>query len=205
MAAAAIRCLEDRRAARLTRQTGSEAGSAWTRAGLAQRSGRPAVIVDATFEGRTVRVEVRGQSGRYQLTIDGRALEVDFQPAGRDFASLLVDGRSYEAGIARRGGAYTVVLAGATFDIELRDAAREGPAARARATGPVRLTAPMPGKIVRLLVEAEQQVEAGQGLLVMEAMKMENELKAPRAGRVREVHVGERQAVETGALLLVLE
>jgi biotin carboxyl carrier protein len=63
----------------------------------------------------------------------------------------------------------------------------------------------MPGKLVRLLVEAGQAVEAGQGLLVMEAMKMENELRAPRAGRVREVHVSERQAVETGALLLVLE
>ena len=63
----------------------------------------------------------------------------------------------------------------------------------------------MPGKIVRVLVAAGQQVQAGEGLLVMEAMKMENELKAPRAGRVREVQVGERQAVETGALLLVLE
>jgi biotin carboxyl carrier protein len=63
----------------------------------------------------------------------------------------------------------------------------------------------MPGKIVRVLVAAGQQVEAGAGLLVMEAMKMENELKAPRAGRVREVRVDERQAVETGALLLVLE
>ena len=63
----------------------------------------------------------------------------------------------------------------------------------------------MPGKLVRLLVAAGQEVAAGQGLLVMEAMKMENELKAPRAGRVRDIHVAERQAVETGALLLVLE
>ena len=63
----------------------------------------------------------------------------------------------------------------------------------------------MPGKLVRLLVAAGQEVTAGQGLLVMEAMKMENELKAPRGGRVRDIHVAERQAVETGALLLVLE
>jgi biotin carboxyl carrier protein len=63
----------------------------------------------------------------------------------------------------------------------------------------------MPGKIVRVLVEVGQSVEDGQGLLVMEAMKMENELRAARAGRVREVMVAERQAVETGALLVVLE
>jgi biotin carboxyl carrier protein len=153
-----------------------------------------------------VRVEVRGEAGRYQVTLDGVPLDVDFQPAGRDFASLIVDGRSYEAGIVRRPDGYTVALTGATFDVELKDATRgEGASSRARHAGPIRITAPMPGKLVRLLVEAGQQVEAGQGLLVMEAMKMENELKAPRAGRVREVHAGERQAVETGALLLVLE
>ncbi len=163
------------------------------------------MILEATFEGRTVRVEIRGQAGRYQVTIDGQPLEVDCQPAGRHFASLLVDGRSYAAGIVPNAGGYTVTLASATFDIELKDAAREGASTRARAAGPVRLTAPMPGKVVRVLVEPGQAVEPGQGLLVMEAMKMENELKAPRAGRVREVHASERQAVETGALLLVLE
>jgi biotin carboxyl carrier protein len=164
------------------------------------------VILEAAFEGRTVRVEVRGEAGRYQVTIDGRPLAVDFQPTGRDFASLIVDGRSHEAGLARTKAGYTVALTGAVFDIELSDATRgEGVSTRARASGPVKLQAPMPGKIVRVLVAAGDAVEAGQGLLVMEAMKMENELKAPRAGRVREVLVGERQAVETGALLLVLE
>jgi biotin carboxyl carrier protein len=164
------------------------------------------VILEATFGGRAVRVEVRGEAGRYRVTLDGDPLEVDFQPAGRDFASLIVDGRSYEAGIVRRPDGYTVALNGATLDIELKDAARgEGASARPRAAGPVGIRAPMPGRVVRVLVEAGQQVEAGQGLLVMEAMKMENELKAPRAGRVRDVQVGERQAVETGALLLVLE
>lgn len=164
------------------------------------------MILDATLAGRTVRVEVRGQAGRYQVILDGEPLDVDFQPIGRAFASLIVDGRSYEAGLVPSRDGCTVVLTGATFDVELKDAARGAAASPgARTAGPFRLQAPMPGKVVRLLVEAGQQVEAGQGLLVMEAMKMENELKAPRAARVREVHVSERQAVETGALLLVLE
>ena len=163
------------------------------------------MILDATFEGRTVRVEVRGEAGRYQVTLDGEPLEVDFQPVGRDFVSLIVDGRSYEAGVVRQPDGYRVALRGAAFDIELKDAARgEGALVRPRA-GPLGIKAPMPGRVVRVLVAAGEQVESGQGLLVMEAMKMENELKAPRAGRVREVRVGERQAVETGALLLVLE
>jgi biotin carboxyl carrier protein len=63
----------------------------------------------------------------------------------------------------------------------------------------------MPGKIVRLLVTLGQDVAAGQGLVVMEAMKMENELKAPRAGRVKELPVREGQAVETGAFIAMVE
>lgn len=164
------------------------------------------MTLDATFGGRTVRVEVRGESGRYLVTLDGQSLEVDFQATGGDFASLIVDGRSWEAGIVRQPDGYTVAVAGATYEVELKDAARgAGPSVRARAAGPVVLKAPMPGKVVRVLAAPGQQVQAGEGLLVMEAMKMENELKAPRAGRVREVHVAERQAVETGAPLLVLE
>lgn len=164
------------------------------------------MIFDATVDGRTVRVEVRGQGGRYRVTLDGQPLDVDVEPAGRSFVSLLVDGQSHEAGVVRTADGYAVALSAATFDVELKEAARgEGASSRARAAGPVRLKAPMPGKVVRVLVEVGQEVPAGQGLLVMEAMKMENELKAPRAGRVREVHVGERQAVDAGALLLVLE
>jgi len=164
------------------------------------------VIVDATAAGRTARVEVEGGNGRYRVTVDGRALTVDHRRLGPHDRSLLLDGRSHDVTLACRDDLYTVVLEGRSLEVELGDAVPgDAVVARARATGPVRLTAPMPGKLVRLLVAAGQEVAAGQGLLVMEAMKMENELKAPRAGRVRDIHVAERQAVETGALLLVLE
>jgi biotin carboxyl carrier protein len=164
------------------------------------------VILEATADGRTVRVEVTGGPGCYQVTVDGRALTIDHRRVGPHDRSLLVDGRSYDVTLAYREDRYAVALAGRAFEVLLGDAAAgDVGVVRARATGPVRLLAPMPGKLVRLLVAADQEVAAGQGLLVMEAMKMENELKAPRAGRVREIHVAERQAVETGALLLVLE
>jgi len=91
------------------------------------------------------------------------------------------------------------------LDVGLVEAARGAGTARGAAGGPARVQAPMPGKLVRVLVRAGQDVGAGQGLVVMEAMKMENEIRAPRAGRVKEAPVQEGQAVETGALLVLLE
>lgn len=164
------------------------------------------MIFDAAVEGRTLRVEVRGGEGRYEVTVGGRRLDVDLHDDGQNFLSLLIDGRSYEVGLEKRPAGYAVVLADDVVLVELGPAAEgTGAALRKLAGGVVRVTAPMPGKLVRILVEAGQEVSAGQGLVVMEAMKMENELRSPRAGRVRQVPVGEGQAVETGALLAVVE
>jgi biotin carboxyl carrier protein len=161
---------------------------------------------DASVDGRTLRVEVSGSDGRYRVVVDGQALEVDLFDGGRDFVSLLIDGRSHEVGLERRASGYTVVLADDVVAVDLAEATRgEAPALRRTATGPVLVQAPMPGKLVRVLVEAGQTVSAGQGLVVREAMKMENELRAPRAGRVLQVAAREGQTVETGALLVSLE
>jgi len=164
------------------------------------------MLFDAIVDGRTLRVEVRGTDGRYSVTIDGRLLEVDLFDGGRDFVSLLVAGRSHEAGLEKRPGGFTVVLADDVVAVDLAEASRgEPPAARKMAGGPVEVRAPMPGMVVRVLVGPGEQAAAGQGLVVVEAMKMENELRAPRAGRIKDVAVSEGQAVETGALLVILE
>jgi biotin carboxyl carrier protein len=162
------------------------------------------VIFDATALGRTLRIEVLPRDGGYRVIVDGRPLAATVKECGRGFLSLLVDGCSYDVGLHRGEGAFTVVLDGRPIPVTVTEGAR-GAAAVRPATGPVRVTAPMPGKIVRVQVAPGDEVQAQQGLLVMEAMKMENELKAPRAGRVREVSVREGQAVERGALLAVLE
>jgi biotin carboxyl carrier protein len=156
--------------------------------------------------GRELQIEVRGQGPRYAVTLDGRALEVDLRPTSSGFASLVVDGASHEVGLQPREGGWSVLAQGRTLDVQLQDAGAAGVASRsAPAGGSARVTAPMPGRLVKVLVEAGQDVAEGQGLVVMEAMKMENELRAPRAGRVKELHARERQAVESGALLVVLE
>ena len=164
------------------------------------------MIFDATVAGRTLRVEVRGGEGRYQARLDGRPIEVDLHQTGRDFVSLLIDGRSYELGLEKTASGYKVVFPEDNLQVELQEATRGGAVnARRAVSGPARVTAPMPGKVVRVLVAPGEQADAGHGLLVMEAMKMENEIRAPRAGRIREVLVREGQAVEQGALLIVLE
>jgi biotin carboxyl carrier protein len=163
------------------------------------------VIFDATADGRAFRVEVRPVQGRYQVTLDGRAMEVDLQETPGGFVSLLIGGKSYEAGLVKRPNGYTVVLPDDAIDVELAPAAAGGAPVKKAASGLAEVRAPMPGRIVKLLAAPGQEVAAGQGLVVMEAMKMENELSSPRAGRVKDVHVHERQTVDTGALLAVVE
>jgi biotin carboxyl carrier protein len=162
------------------------------------------VILDAVVLGRTLRVEVREKDGHYAVVIDGKAHDVDYQETGRDFVSLLLDGRSYEAGLERRPSGCIVHFPADTLDVELSEAARGAAALARKPAGPARVVAPMPGKIVRVLVVPGQEVPAGQGLVVMEAMKMENELRSPRPGSVQQVAVREGQTVETGALLAVV-
>jgi len=162
------------------------------------------LIFDATVEGRTIRVEVRGGAGRYALSLDHSPLEVDFVPVGRHFASVLVGGESHEVGIERCPEGFVVQFPGDAVTVGLAEAARGAVAPAGRAHGPARLTAPMPGRVVRVLEAPGAEVAAGQGLVVIEAMKMENELRSPRAGHVLEVAVREGQAVEAGALLAVV-
>jgi biotin carboxyl carrier protein len=161
--------------------------------------------LEATVDGRRVSVEVHADREGYRVEVNGQVMEVDARRGAHGAMSLIVAGASVPALIERRGEGYTVHLREDTFDVVLAEGARVGAGGPRVAAGPLRVTAPMPGRLVRVLVEPGQQVAAGQGLVVMEAMKMENELRAARAGRVAEVHARERQAVESGALLVVLD
>jgi len=106
-------------------------------------------------------------------------------------------------------GRYTLWVDGFRFDVEALDersrAIRELSASTARPTGPAPLVAPMPGMIVRIHVGEGDAVQPGQGLVVMEAMKMENELRASSAGKVKRIVATPGTAVEKGALLLEME
>jgi biotin carboxyl carrier protein len=113
------------------------------------------------------------------------------------------------AGAPGREVRLMVTTGGQVLPAEVSDAAVEGVAARAAqgrvSTGPISLRAPMPGRVVKLLARAGDQLKAGQGVLVVEAMKMENEIKVPRDGRLREMRAVEGAAVDAGEELAVLE
>jgi biotin carboxyl carrier protein len=119
--------------------------------------------------------------------------------------SVLIDGRSYEARVEETADRLVVVIDGRRFEIEARDPRRfSRKGAGAGADGVQTIAAPMPGKIVRVLAAVGDEVAAGQGLLVVEAMKMQNELKAPRAGRVLALSAAEGATVAAGETLATI-
>ena len=120
-------------------------------------------------------------------------------------AACRIGARGHELGLEREANGYRVSFPGDSLSVELAEAARGSALPPRRDHGPARLTAPMPGRIVRVLSRGRAPTwSPGQGLVVIEAMKMENELRAPRGGRLLELLVREGQAVEAGALLAVV-
>jgi acetyl/propionyl-CoA carboxylase alpha subunit len=160
--------------------------------------------------GRTVEVTI-GPEG---LAVAGQALgggarldEVEGTPI-----SLVTIGGVVHRIVVRREqgrGRYTLWIDGQRHEVEALDerthAIRQLSSVGAAPTGPTPLKAPMPGLIVRVAVQRGDQVQAGQGIVAIEAMKMENELRAPAAGTVKAVHVAPGKAVEKGALLVEFE
>ena len=145
--------------------------------------------------------------GRFRVVIDGVPTGVDARPTELGLSLVFEDGRSTDVALTDRpGGEWFVQLphadVTAVVDARRYQRAEGGGAAR---TGVQRILAPMPGRVVRLLVKAGDQVELRQGVVVIEAMKMENELGAPKAGRVKDILVAEGQSVEAGRVLIVIE
>jgi biotin carboxyl carrier protein len=143
---------------------------------------------------------------RFRLGSEGeRCAQVERPQPG--VYSVLLDGRSYDAWVEQTASGITiVVIDGHRFEIEVRDPRRRARGAGAKgAEGVQSLTAPMPGKVVRVLAAAGDTVEAGQGIVVVEAMKMQNEIKALRAGRVLAVPAKEGASVAAGEVLARIE
>lgn len=124
-------------------------------------------------------------------------------PAGDGTWSILIDGRSYAVQLL---GAGEVSVNGRVFRVDVFDPRElRGRRGAADASGPQAIAAPMPGRVIRVLVESGQEIAAGEGLIVVEAMKMQNEMKAPRAGRVAAVKTVAGATVSAGDVLLVIE
>jgi biotin carboxyl carrier protein len=152
-------------------------------------------------------IDVRRSGGDWTVTMDGRPMSVNFTRVG-DRWSMLVSGSSYEVAIESRSqGRHLVHVDGHVVPVIVRVPGRGRSGTdgdRPSATGPVSVVAPMPGRVVKVLVAPGDAVLARQGLVVVEAMKMENELRAPRAGTVADVRVREGTPVDANAVLVVI-
>jgi biotin carboxyl carrier protein len=146
--------------------------------------------------------------GIYEITLDGRTVHVDAVLRGPTIYSVIEDGRHFEAMVDEKGAhGFDVLVAGRIFHSEALDERTKllAQGAAPVASGPQTVAAEMPGKVVKISVPVGESVREGQGVVVLEAMKMENEIAAPIAGRIKEIAVAEGQTVEAGAVLFVVE
>jgi biotin carboxyl carrier protein len=162
----------------------------------------------AIIEGEQVPISIdRDKEGNTTVIIGDRKCVVDARWTQTDLLSIIIDGRSYQVDIHTDKDAHEVLIEGEHFEFELFDERKAllKKSAAIGVEGVQEINSSMPGKIIKILVAEGEEVEQGQGLVVVEAMKMENEIKSPKAGVVKKVGVKEGEAVEAGALLVVVE
>ena len=161
---------------------------------------------DISIDGKNYRLDLNRADSGWSCRLDGREVEVDAVLARPDVLSLRIGNLAYEVKCERVAGDTHLWVGSARFAVEVRDP--RSLRGRVRAVddhGPRKLTAPMPGKIVRVLVNQGDQVDAGAGVLVVEAMKMQNEIKSPKRGTIQKILVGEGAAVNAGDVLAIVE
>lgn len=151
-------------------------------------------------------VEIRGANGKIEFAVDGRQLKAEAVQVADGIYSILIDGQSFEAQVESRGSLLSVNVAGQQYTAKIHDPRqlkhRRGGGVEAE--GRQQIIAPMPGKVVRVLAVSGDTVEANEGVVVIEAMKMQNEVRSPKSGTVERVLVKEGQSVNTGDILAVI-
>ena len=152
-------------------------------------------------------VELEQTPAGYRISLDGQAIDADAAMIAPGTVSVLIGGQAFEVHVTPTLDGKMKLQSGPhEFTAEIQDPrAWQGRRHGAlEAQGRQQVLAPMPGKVIRLLVNAGDEVEAGQGLVVVEAMKMQNEIRSPKNGKVERLQVKEGQAVNAGEVLCVV-
>jgi biotin carboxyl carrier protein len=162
---------------------------------------------DIIIDGKHYRLEMQAVDGGWHCRLDGKEVPIDAVLTGRDVLSLLIDGKSYEIKRERGVNDLHLWVGSARYEVEVHDprSLRSRKASAVDEKGPKKLLAPMPGKVVRVLLAENSDVEAGQGILVVEAMKMQNEIKSPKKGTVQKIVATEGANVNAGDVLAIVE
>jgi biotin carboxyl carrier protein len=162
---------------------------------------------EISIDGKDYRLELKQEEGRWRCVLNGETVDVDAVIARPNVMSVIIGGQAFEVKRERGANDMHLWVKSARFAVDVRDP-RSLRSRRAKAggvEGPQKLLAPMPGKIVRIISAAGTDVEAGHGVLVIEAMKMQNELKSPKRGIVKQVLVTEGASVAAGDVLAIVE
>lgn len=161
---------------------------------------------DIAIDGKHYRLELDQAERAWVCRVDGQEIEVDSVLARPNVLSLRLRNKAYEVKCERVGGDLHLWVGSFRFAAEVSDPRSLRSRARAATDhGPRKLTAPMPGKVVRILLSQGAEVQAGAGVLVVEAMKMQNEVKSPKKGAIQKILVAEGTAVNAGDVLAIVE
>jgi biotin carboxyl carrier protein len=164
------------------------------------------MLYDVTINGKNYRLELNRAEGRWLCRLNGRDVEVDAILIRPDLLSLRMGSLAYEIKLEPVASDLYVWVGSSRFATEVRDPrSLRGRTRAGDDHGSKKITAPMPGKVVRILVGPGEEVAAGAGIAVVEAMKMQNEIKSPKKGVVQKVLVGEGAAVNAGDVLAIVE
>jgi biotin carboxyl carrier protein len=164
------------------------------------------MVYDVTIDGKNYQLDLTHAEGRWSCHLNGLEVEVDAILARPDVLSLRIGNMAYEVKSERVANETHLWVGSTCFVVEVRDPrSLRGRARAGYDQGPKKIVAPMPGKVVRLLVREGDAVEAGAGVAVVEAMKMQNEIKSPKKGTVQKILVSEGAAVNPGDVLAIVE
>jgi biotin carboxyl carrier protein len=159
-----------------------------------------------TINGTNFTIEILDRS---HLSVDGKVMNFDFEKiSGQPVYSLVIDGKSFEAYVYEGEDEWQVLLLGHEYPVKVEDEREKRLKTAASSTIPetmeYQLKAPMPGLVIAVPVQQDQEVAKGQVLLILESMKMQNELRSPRAGKVGRIRVQAGETVEQRQILLTV-
>jgi biotin carboxyl carrier protein len=162
--------------------------------------------LEVQIDGKAHRVELMQTRELSRWFADGRPLDADAKEISPGVYSILLQGESFEVRVETVGAELRATTKSREYRLSIHDprAWKKNRAGAAEAEGRQQVLAPMPGKVVRVLVAAGDEVQAGQGLMVVEAMKMQNEIRAPKSGKVERLSVAEGQTVNAGEVVAVV-
>jgi biotin carboxyl carrier protein len=165
------------------------------------------MISDFIVDGQSYRLEVERTDAGWYCLLDGHEMQIDAILTHREVLSLLIEGKSYEVKRERTATGTYLWVKSWRYSVELQDprSFRRRKHGTGGQGGRSELVATMPGKVVRVLVPEKGAVKAGEGVLVVEAMKMQNEVKSPKDGMVEKIIAGEGTNVNAGDVLAIVE